>query len=86
MSRSRVSSYISGTDLAFQGDVQPFLALGQELREYGHRVRLATHPIFESLVRDHGLEYFSIGGDPAELMAVSILQALAHRQVAKNDS
>ncbi|KAL2215143.1 putative UDP-glucose,sterol transferase [Thermoascus aurantiacus ATCC 26904] len=55
-----------------RGDVQPFLALGQELREYGHRVRLATHPIFESLVRDHGLEYFSIGGDPAELMAYMV--------------
>lgn len=73
-----------GTDLAFQGDVQPFLALGQELRKYGHRVRLATHPIFESFVLNHGLEFFSIGGDPAELMAVSttVQALLAHCQVA----
>ena len=32
-----------------RGDVQPFLALGNELQRHGHRVRLATHNIFESL-------------------------------------
>jgi len=53
------------------GDVQPFVALGQELKEVGHRVRLATHGVFENFVKDSGLEFFSIGGDPADLMAVS---------------
>lgn len=32
-----------------RGDVQPFVALGRELRRYGHRVRLATHDMFEDL-------------------------------------
>lgn len=55
-----------------RGDVQPFVALGTELRKHGHRVRLATHSIFEDLVTDAGLEFFSIGGDPAELMSYMV--------------
>jgi UDP:flavonoid glycosyltransferase YjiC (YdhE family) len=58
------------------GDVQPFIALGQELQVVGHRVRLATHNVFEQFVRDSGLEFFPIGGDPTELMAVSLHLAL----------
>lgn len=56
-----------------RGDVQPFVALGKVLKStYGHRVRLATHPTFKSFVEDNGLEFFSIGGDPAELMAFMV--------------
>ncbi|GAD97150.1 sterol glucosyltransferase [Paecilomyces variotii No. 5] len=55
-----------------RGDVQPFIALGQELRRYGHRVRLATHGVFESWIKQTGLEFFSIGGNPKELMAYMV--------------
>ncbi len=56
-----------------RGDVQPFVALGKVLKStYGHRVRLATHPTFQSFVEENGLEFFSIGGDPAELMAFMV--------------
>lgn len=56
-----------------RGDVQPFVALGKVLKErYGHRVRLATHPVFKQFVSENGLEFFSIGGDPAELMAFMV--------------
>ncbi|CAG8102889.1 unnamed protein product [Penicillium olsonii] len=55
-----------------RGDVQPFIALGHELKRYGHRVRLATHDRFESFVRDSGLEFYPIGGDPKELMAYMV--------------
>ncbi|CAI7648028.1 unnamed protein product [Penicillium palitans] len=55
-----------------RGDVQPFVALGNELQRHGHRVRLATHGVFESFVRDSGLEFYSIGGDPTELMAYMV--------------
>ncbi len=56
-----------------RGDVQPFVALGKTLKNtYGHRVRLATHPTFQSFVEENGLEFFSIGGDPAELMAFMV--------------
>ncbi|KAF7125572.1 hypothetical protein CNMCM5793_001789 [Aspergillus hiratsukae] len=55
-----------------RGDVQPFVALGMALKERGHRVRLATHLAFRDFVQDHDLEFFSIGGDPAELMAFMV--------------
>ncbi|KAK1147607.1 hypothetical protein N8T08_000949 [Aspergillus melleus] len=55
-----------------RGDVQPFIALGTELQRYGHRVRLATHGVFDSFVRDSGLEFYPIGGDPSELMAYMV--------------
>ncbi|KAF4335669.1 sterol glucosyltransferase [Fusarium beomiforme] len=55
-----------------RGDVQPFVALGNELQRHGHRVRLATHGQFDKFVRDSGLEFFAIGGDPAELMAYMV--------------
>ena len=53
--------------------MQPFVALGKVLKAtYGHRVRLATHPTFQSFVEENGLEFFSIGGDPSELMAFMV--------------
>ncbi|KAK6612131.1 glycosyltransferase family 28 domain-containing protein [Botrytis cinerea] len=56
-----------------RGDVQPFVALGKTLKStYGHRVRLATHPTFKGFVEENGLEFFSIGGDPSELMAFMV--------------
>ncbi|PVH82903.1 glycosyltransferase family 1 protein [Cadophora sp. DSE1049] len=55
-----------------RGDVQPFIALGQELKLVGHRVRLATHDCFEEFVHKAGLEFFPIGGDPTELMAYMV--------------
>lgn len=57
-----------------RGDVQPFIALGHELRKYGHRVRIATHDIFDDFVRKSGsgLEFYPIGGNPSELMAYMV--------------
>ena len=57
-----------------RGDVQPFIALGQVLKtQYRHRVRIATHPVFKGFVEDEGgLEFFSIGGDPSQLMAFMV--------------
>lgn len=55
-----------------QGDVQPFVALGNALQRYGHRVRLATHGNFADFVTKAGLEFYSIGGDPEDLMAVRL--------------
>lgn len=51
-----------------RGDVQPFVALGEGLKKYGHRVRIATHEKHRVLVMDSALEFYSIGGDPEELM------------------
>ncbi|KAJ3130493.1 hypothetical protein HK098_000067 [Nowakowskiella sp. JEL0407] len=55
-----------------RGDVQPFIALGQELQKKGHRVRLATHETFRKFVKDGGLEFYPLGGSPEELMAYMV--------------
>ncbi|KAF1971242.1 UDP-Glycosyltransferase/glycogen phosphorylase [Bimuria novae-zelandiae CBS 107.79] len=57
-----------------RGDIQPFLRIGKILKEdYGHRVRIATHSAFKQFIQDDsGLEFFSIGGDPSELMAFMV--------------
>lgn len=57
-----------------RGDAQPFLKIGKILKEeYGHRVRIATHPAFREFVeKDSGLEFFSVGGDPSELMSFMV--------------
>jgi UDP:flavonoid glycosyltransferase YjiC (YdhE family) len=56
-----------------RGDVQPFIALGIELQRHGHRVRLATHDVFHDFVKgSSSLEFFPIGGDPADLMAYMV--------------
>ncbi|KAG8920357.1 hypothetical protein FRC02_000954 [Tulasnella sp. 418] len=55
-----------------RGDVQPFLALGRALQQHGHRVRLATHETFRGFVKATDLEFYPIGGDPAELMSYMV--------------
>ena len=57
-----------------RGDIQPFLKIGKVLQEeHGHRVRIASHPAFKDFVeRDTELEFFSVGGDPSELMAFMV--------------
>ncbi|XP_038979477.1 sterol 3-beta-glucosyltransferase UGT80A2-like isoform X2 [Phoenix dactylifera] len=47
-----------------RGDVQPFVAIGKHLQDYGHRVRLATHANFKEFVLTAGLEFYPLGGDP----------------------
>ncbi|XP_012085158.1 sterol 3-beta-glucosyltransferase UGT80A2 isoform X3 [Jatropha curcas] len=50
-----------------RGDVQPFIAIGKKLQDYGHRVRLATHSNFKEFVLTAGLEFYPLGGDPKVL-------------------
>ncbi|XP_038897689.1 sterol 3-beta-glucosyltransferase UGT80A2-like isoform X9 [Benincasa hispida] len=52
-----------------RGDVQPFIPIGKRLQDYGHRVRLATHPNFKEFVLMAGLEFYPLGGDPKQLAA-----------------
>jgi UDP:flavonoid glycosyltransferase YjiC (YdhE family) len=65
-----------------RGDVQPFVALGKNLKEkYGHRIRLATHSVFKQFVEENGLEFFNIGGDPSGLMEYSKLAVVNMKPV-----
>ena len=60
--------------LGTRGDVQPFIALGIELKQSGHTVKIVSHQIFEKLINDHNLDYHPISLDPRQVM---INQALA---------
>ncbi len=51
-----------------RGDVQPYVALGKGLRSAGHSVQVLSHPPFEGLVRDEGLDFASLGGHPGALV------------------
>ena len=51
-----------------RGDVAPFTGLGQRLQHAGHQVAPAAHGRFADLVRESGLEYRSLPGDPVELV------------------
>jgi UDP:flavonoid glycosyltransferase YjiC (YdhE family) len=51
-----------------RGDVVPYLALGKGLGDAGLDVRMATHARFESMVRDIGLEYLPVVGDPRDTL------------------
>lgn len=43
-----------------RGDVEPYVGLGEGLKEAGHSVRLITHQNFESLIKSHGLEFWPV--------------------------
>jgi len=58
-----------------RGDVQPFIALSKALLAYGHRVRLATHEVFRKFVRENGIEFYPLAGDPADLMSFMVKNA-----------
>ena len=58
-----------------RGDVQPFIALAKALLACGHRVRLATHDTFRKFVRDNGIEFYPLAGDPADLMSFVVKNA-----------
>lgn len=57
-----------------QEEVVPLLEIGKLLKNiHGHRVRIATHQCFRSLVRnDAGLEFYSVKGDSAELLSYGL--------------
>jgi sterol 3beta-glucosyltransferase len=52
-----------------RGDVAPCTGLGQALGADGHRVTVAAYAMFAGLVRDCGLEFRALPGDPRLLDA-----------------
>ena len=55
-----------------RGDVQPYIALCKGLIAEGHKPRIATHAEFEPWVRQHGIDFSPVEGDPAELMRICV--------------
>ncbi|KAF1985802.1 glycosyltransferase family 1 protein [Aulographum hederae CBS 113979] len=69
-----------------RGDVQPYIALCKKLKEEGHRPKIATHEEFGPWVEKHGIEFVSIGGDPAELMKICVEYGMFTVQFVKEAS
>ncbi|GMF72078.1 unnamed protein product [Aspergillus oryzae var. brunneus] len=55
-----------------RGDVQPYIALCKGLLAEGHKPKIATHAEFEPWVRQHGIDFAPVDGDPAELMRICV--------------
>lgn len=70
-----------------RGDVQPYIALCKGLQAEGHLTKIATHGEYKEwvegvsnprrrshmpLMNQHGIEFASVGGDPAELMQMCV--------------
>jgi sterol 3beta-glucosyltransferase len=51
-----------------RGDVQPYVALGLGLRAAGHQVQIATDPLFQSFIENHGLGFTAVNADPRQAM------------------
>jgi sterol 3beta-glucosyltransferase len=61
-----------------RGDVQPYIALGEGLKQSGHDVRLFTHNIFEGFVRNHDLEFYPMQLDPRTIVIQQDLAAIGN--------
>lgn len=55
-----------------RGDVQPYISLCKALLKEGHKPRIATHAEFEPWVRQHGIDFAPVDGNPAELMQICV--------------
>jgi sterol 3beta-glucosyltransferase len=54
-----------------RGDIQPFVALGVGLQKAGYNIRLAAPAVFESFVRQRGLDFAPINDDILKLKDTS---------------
>lgn len=55
-----------------RGDVQPYIALCKGLMAHRHRCTIVSHPEYEKWVRQHGIDFRGVGGDPGALMKLSV--------------
>ncbi|KAK0535478.1 Sterol 3-beta-glucosyltransferase [Tilletia horrida] len=71
-SKPKRSLHFTMLTIGSRGDVQPYIALSKRLLAEGHRVRIATHGEFREWIEGHDIEFYEVGGDPAELMRICV--------------
>jgi sterol 3beta-glucosyltransferase len=54
---------IALTTIGSRGDIQPYIALGLELKRNGHSVTILSHPWAKKIVNYYGLTHISVGDD-----------------------
>lgn len=54
---------IALTTIGSRGDIQPYIALGLELKRNGHSVTILSHPWAKETVNYYGLTHISVGDD-----------------------
>ncbi|MGB5845426.1 MAG: glycosyltransferase [Anaerolineales bacterium] len=57
-----------------RGDVQPYIALGRGLQAAGHQVQIATDPLFQTFIENHGLGFAAVAADPRTAMQEDMRQ------------
>jgi sterol 3beta-glucosyltransferase len=55
-----------------RGDVQPYIALAQELMRVGNVVTIVTHAEYKDWIEGWGVRHRTAGGDPGALMKLSV--------------
>jgi len=66
-----------------RGDVQPYVALGAELRSRGHEVTLSTGRGFEAMIEAGGLAAAPLSADIRELLQTPEIQSALHSFAGK---
>ncbi|MFI9457066.1 glycosyltransferase [Amycolatopsis sp. NPDC052450] len=74
---------IALTTLGSRGDVQPFAALGKELRERGHEVVLAAPSEFHGLATEARVEFAALPGAPSEFLPGGARPAMDDPELAR---
>jgi len=67
-----ISMKITCLTIGSRGDVQPYIALCKGLLAEGHRPTIATHAEFEPWIKEHGIDFAPVAGDPAEIMRLCV--------------
>jgi sterol 3beta-glucosyltransferase len=62
-----------------RGDVQPLIALGVQLAQCGHTVRIAAQSLFASVIADARLEFYPLSGDARKFFAGAVGRHLRTR-------
>jgi len=75
---------ITVNTLGTRGDIQPYIALSLGLQQAGHAVTILTHQIFETFVRDYGLDVHPLQLDPRQVLVNQALSELGNNTVRIN--
>ncbi len=64
-----------------RGDIQPYIALGKGLHQAGHSVRIFSHEIYSTFVKEHGLDFYPLDLDPREVLINQVISDLGNNVV-----